>query len=415
MVVVAGLLLNEIYLLIKKIGKGEYSTVWLTYNIKTYKIYATKIQFPEDYKQSLKEIELMDTIKNYNCKYLNTHIDSFEYKTKKGISTCMVFKLYACSLHELILENGLPERTVVKIIDQIIGGLNVLHDDAKIIHSDLKPENILIEGVNKSLEPLINKINNIDFKKIHKKHKNIRKSCNIFLKKLNIEYNNNPPPEYSYYSLESSDSELKDKIKKRHQSVNDSDDDDLDDDDVDKDNSNDLYNTDDLDYDDEESDEESKSRSEEVFIDDKYMENPVIAITDFGNSFYIDDKTTDEIQTRYYRAPEIIMDCPYDEKSDLWSVGCIMFELLTGELLFDPSEDDYNMDIHHLICIEELCGKIPKKMIKTSKRKKYLFDKNYNIKNSEKISEKKRLFDAELGDLMTTIIARYLQVLPDSR
>jgi serine/threonine protein kinase len=35
-------------------------------------------------------------------------------------------------------------------------------------------------------------------------------------------------------------------------------------------------------------------------------------------------------QSRFYRAPEVILGLPYDCAIDMWSLGCILAELLTG-------------------------------------------------------------------------------------
>ena len=47
-----------------------------------------------------------------------------------------------------------------------------------------------------------------------------------------------------------------------------------------------------------------------------------------------------EIQTREYRAPEILLGKPFNTRTDLWSVGCIAYELITGRYLFDPKVSD---------------------------------------------------------------------------
>ena len=33
--------------------------------------------------------------------------------------------------------------------------------------------------------------------------------------------------------------------------------------------------------------------------------------------------------SRPYRAPEVILECGYDKKIDVWSFGCILYELVT--------------------------------------------------------------------------------------
>lgn len=43
------------------------------------------------------------------------------------------------------------------------------------------------------------------------------------------------------------------------------------------------------------------------------------------------------LQSRSYRAPEVILGAPYDQKVDVWSLGCILAELCTGRVLFQVS------------------------------------------------------------------------------
>ena len=61
-----------------------------------------------------------------------------------------------------------------------------------------------------------------------------------------------------------------------------------------------------------------------------------IKIIDFGNSFSVGKciTHTNYIVTRYYRAPEICFSCSYNEQLDIWSLGCIFYEILIGKPLF---------------------------------------------------------------------------------
>ena len=62
-----------------------------------------------------------------------------------------------------------------------------------------------------------------------------------------------------------------------------------------------------------------------------------IKIADLGNACWVDRHFTADIQTRQYRAPEVILGAKYNSSADLWSLGCMTFELLTGDYLFEPN------------------------------------------------------------------------------
>lgn len=383
-----GLVPNNNYLLIKKIGSGAFSSVWLAYNIQKKGFNAIKIQFTEDYEDAKYEVKLMRKMKKYDCRYLNVLVESFKYESEYGKHMCMVFELYAGSLFDLIKSgkymNGLPINVVKSITKQILLGMKTLHNDLKIIHTDLKPENILFVGINNKLKDLLVKFNEMDFdsileknieqykkehghnnynflKKKDKKKMLIKKTGATIIKNLDLDL-------YAYSSSESdySSSESEYERLQSEEDITDEDDEEVD-----------------IEIE-EDGEEESESEEEEedfCIVDDVYVENCEIRISDFGNYCTIDDTTEDEIQTRYYRAPEVILNCPYNEKCDMWSIACIVFELLTGDLLFDPPKsEEMNRDKHHLYWIQQLLGDIPKDIIDKSKRKKYFFDKKYKIK-----------------------------------
>ncbi|XP_023620548.1 mitogen-activated protein kinase 13 [Myotis lucifugus] len=60
-----------------------------------------------------------------------------------------------------------------------------------------------------------------------------------------------------------------------------------------------------------------------------------LKILDFGLARHADAEMTGYVVTRWYRAPEVILSwMHYNQTVDIWSVGCIMAEMLTGKTLF---------------------------------------------------------------------------------
>jgi serine/threonine protein kinase len=59
-----------------------------------------------------------------------------------------------------------------------------------------------------------------------------------------------------------------------------------------------------------------------------------VKVIDFGSSCFVTDHLSSYVQSRSYRAPEVLLGLPYGQKIDLWSLGCILAELWTGNVLF---------------------------------------------------------------------------------
>ena len=94
-----------------------------------------------------------------------------------------------------------------------------------------------------------------------------------------------------------------------------------------------------------------------------------IKVIDFGSSCFDDKKIYTYIQSRFYRAPEIILGIPYTTAIDMWSLGCILVEIHSGYPLF-PGESE----AEQLSCIMEVRGLPPAEILEKSTRKKMFFD-----------------------------------------
>ena len=94
-----------------------------------------------------------------------------------------------------------------------------------------------------------------------------------------------------------------------------------------------------------------------------------IKVIDFGSSCHENERVYTYIQSRFYRSPEVILGMTYGMPIDMWSLGCILAELLTGYPIF-PGENEQEQ----LACIMEIFGPPDKALIEKATRKKLFFD-----------------------------------------
>uniref|UniRef100_A0A914YP18 dual-specificity kinase n=1 Tax=Panagrolaimus superbus TaxID=310955 RepID=A0A914YP18_9BILA len=110
-------------------------------------------------------------------------------------------------------------------------------------------------------------------------------------------------------------------------------------------------------------------KPENIMLKKKSISN--LKIIDFGCSCFEGQTIYSYIQSRFYRAPEVIIGAKYGAPIDMWSLGCVLVELITGAPLF-KGEDEFDQ----LACIIELLGMPPTKMIKNGKYSKKFFSSN---------------------------------------
>lgn len=103
----------------------------------------------------------------------------------------------------------------------------------------------------------------------------------------------------------------------------------------------------------------------------------LIKIIDFGSSCFESERIYTYIQSRIYRAPEVILGIPYSTAIDIWSLGCIIFELINGDPLFQgESEED------QLNTIIEVLGYPPEHLLKQASKKNKFFHIDGSVKNT---------------------------------
>ena len=297
------------YNIITEIGRGGYAIVWLAYNIQNGKFSAIKIQNHMDYKDGLDELKILKKLP-HNLNYFNNLLDYFIEKRKVGKKTrkylCMVFELCTSNLDTIIrkgdYKEGLPLDMIKKSAYNVLKGLDYIHNKLKVFHGDIKPDNLLLMGLNDRDNFIIGEYNNAEFPRKYKKAKE------DFIKSKGKEVNAK--------TLKKISSE--DKIKLR-EVVNYS---------IVSDIMIKLENL----------------NLSKYTCHKEYINNPSVVLCDFGSYCSEDDEYEGDFGTRYYRAPEIILMGDCDTKLDIWALGCTIYELITGKILFDPEKDSDHDD-----------------------------------------------------------------------
>ncbi|KAL3184951.1 hypothetical protein MRX96_030842 [Rhipicephalus microplus] len=141
----------------------------------------------------------------------------------------------------------------------------------------------------------------------------------------------------------------------------------------------------------------------------------VLKLCDFGSASHVaENDITPYLVSRFYRAPEIVLGLGYDFGIDMWSVGCTLYELYTGKIMF-PGKSNNQM----LKFCMDLKGKFPNRLIRKGTFKDQHFDANCNFLYHEvdKVTEREKVVVMtninQTRDLSSELIGR--QRLPEDQ
>ncbi|CAE7217555.1 SRPK1 [Symbiodinium necroappetens] len=147
-------------------------------------------------------------------------------------------------------------------------------------------------------------------------------------------------------------------------------------------------------------------------------------VADLGNACWVERHFSDDIQTRQYRSPETIINAGYDTSADIWSLACMVFELATGDYLFDPkASDEYPRDEDHLALFIELLGPMPKDLISRGRRSNTYFNRRGELRHikslrywplAEVLLQKYHMHEVEARNLASFLLPM-LHLLPEDR
>ena len=111
-----------------------------------------------------------------------------------------------------------------------------------------------------------------------------------------------------------------------------------------------------------------------------------VKICDIGNACWFNYHFSTIIQTRQYRSPEVLIGVNYNETSDIWSLACIIFELVTGDFLFQPEKGEtFTKNDDHVAKFIQTLGKMPKNFAKRGEYYNKFFTKEGKMRRVKEI------------------------------
>lgn len=441
---------NGRYILVRKLGWGHFSTVWLakdSQSLKNTHVAMKIVRSDKVYTEAaVDEIKLLKRVRSnigedvLGSQYILRLLDNFIHSGPNGDHIVMVFEVLGENLLALIKKyehRGIPMIYVKQISKQLLLGLDYMHRRCGVIHTDIKPENVLmeigdVEGIVEMVE-LMDKQKK-DLKRVHKQTSvdwssssspyksqsnqplalvSTNSSTNILesttpLQKVpsrrprrhSMITGSQPLPSplssTNFHEMkaqflgQSNSSSLSSSQWQSfvHSKSN-----------VAIPHSNSMLNGNRSTQINEEQLANSLS-SLDISQGEEAMGDPMnptslpttdtnvieIKIADLGNACWYDEHYTSSIQTREYRAPEVLLGAPWGCSADIWSTACLIFELITGDLLFEPDEGhSYSKDDDHIAQILELLGELPSYLLNEGRYTRTFFNSRGQLRNISKL------------------------------
>ncbi|OAV89705.1 CMGC/SRPK protein kinase [Puccinia triticina 1-1 BBBD Race 1] len=504
------------YLIVRKLGWGHFSTVWLAQDTHLNRHVALKVvKSAHHYTETAEdEIRLLQRVvtaspNHPGRRHVVSLLDSFRHRGPNGSHVCMVFEVLGENLLGLIKRyqyRGVPEHIVRQISKQVLLGLDYLHRECGIIHTDLKPENVLIciedveSVVRAELEtcpaavptklvgvppsqgrggaqtprngifitgsqplpspsgsfgtsPVIEKLafqmskisdgasneqstsesntnkpgstensNSSSFPKVNPESSSQRPGPSLLSQTapnsqqkpngiLPNERSSNPSnnsqtcPPHDYANLSQTPANQSPTISPMPTGTG-------------RTGGADCARP----------AGESADRTPlppEAPYDPRSLERITVKIADLGNASWTNNHFTDDIQTRQYRSPEAILGCKWGTPVDIWSASCMIFELLTGDYLFNPDAvaKRYTKDDDHIAQIIELVGPFPTPVALSGKFSYEIFNRKGELRHIHKLKhwpleavlKEKYCLDKQAAIDLTSFLEPMLNAVPDKR
>ncbi|KAJ4138727.1 hypothetical protein NW768_002594 [Fusarium equiseti] len=318
------------YKVIRKLGEGSYSTVWLARDYVNSRYVALKILVAENKEQS-HELDILHHLAKVASKDGLRHITQllaeFDQQGPNGIHKCLVFEPMGPSANSMVyelpqfnprkfgMEIRYPPQMAKGILKQSLQGLAFLHKNG-IAHGDFQPGNILFA---------VETIDSYDETALRQEE--------------NIETHSISPP------VERLDGK-KDKWAPRYLCM-----------------------------------------GQPLAAYAKFPEDLQVKLSDMGGAYFIDSPPKKSVTPLGLRPPELVLKGEVDKSLDIWSFGCLVYELITGEQLFciPGYNDKTHENDNHIMELEAKLGPLP--------------DELYNLweTSSQYYTKDRKLYNCALG------------------
>ncbi|QDS73817.1 hypothetical protein FKW77_006137 [Venturia effusa] len=328
-----GDVIQDRYLVLQKLGYGVTATVWLVRDVHKGRYFALKVLSSECYGAAIDiiEVEALERFKADNSnhsgrKFVSDLVHHFSLPSPvgRGFHVCLVFELMAETIQTFAAKYGgsIPPWLMKRFTKQMLLALDYAHKTG-VVHTDIKADNIMVQLPNESI---------VDERYMGSDEPTDQSSCDDESELKFLHWpNSNHDLIRSGYGI---DYKTMLDIKTWQYPTK---------------PMKDVYLG-------------SQPKMEEIL-------ELNIAVCDWGCASWDDQDTNEEITPDIYRSPECLIEAPWDCKTDIWTLGCLLIDLLTDHDAFAATDcqGQYNKT-QHLHEITSNFGPFPESLLKLGAR-----------------------------------------------